>query len=278
MYLTHNSVSVLFSTFSLIDIHGLIRKFVTFFVTFVTSLNYFRPHLRNSVPPWLISDLIYAIRYLLGLFQTSYTGFVTFLDYFRPHLRESLLLDYFWHHLRDSFPRWTISDLIYGIRCLVELFKTSFMGFVISLNYFGPPLRDSLPHWSILDLICWIRYLIELFHIWFGDSLPRCSILDLICGIRYLVKLLQTSFTEFVTSLYYFRPRLRDLLSQWTISDLIYGIRYLNLTQAHRAIWYFIYTYFWGIMLIYFIYELSFTRFITWKFHLISHWEISVTN
>ena len=166
------------------------------------------------------------------------------MDYFRPHLRDSLLLDYFWHHLRDSLPRWTISDLIYGIRYLVELFKTSFTGFVISLNYFGPPLRDSLPHWSILDLICWIRYLIELFHIWFGDSLPRCSISDLICGIRYLVKLFQTSFTEFVTSLYYFRPCLRDLLSQWTISDLIYGIRYLNLTQAHRAIWYFIYTYF----------------------------------
>ena len=122
----------------------------TFFVTFV---NYFRPHLRDWSPSWLISDFIYGIRisdltygirYLVELFHTSFAGFVTSLNYFRPHLRNSL-------------PRWNIPILICGIRYLVKLFQTSFTEFVTSLYYFRPRVWDLLSHWTILDRIYGIR-------------------------------------------------------------------------------------------------------------------------
>ena len=62
---------------------------------------------------------------------------------------------------------------------------------------------------------------------------------------------------EFFTSLNYFRPRLRDLLPHWTISDLIYGIRYLILLTNTEPFDISFMRISWGIKLIHFIYELS---------------------
>ena len=73
--------------------------------------------------------------------------------------------------------------------CRVELFLSSFMGFLTSLKYVIP-------------------------HLW--DLLPSLNYSDLIMGFVTIVEVCYTSFMGFVTFIDLFRPHLWDLLSRWT--------------------------------------------------------------
>ena len=159
-------------------------------------------HLRELLPQWTISNLIYGIRYLFELIQTSFTGFVTSLNYFRPLLQ-------------DSLPRWTTSDLIYGIRYLVVLFQTSLTGFIISMNYFRPYLRDSLlksysstQNHLIFHLYVFLRHYANLFYL-----------RTFVYTIHYLKVSLNTSLRNFGTKLNDYWPRC-DIFTWIIVCDL----------------------------------------------------------